>query len=74
MKKAIVGVVLALIVACSLGGCGAAEAQTKGKGDRWGYKNVPAGGGSVEGFNDLGAEGWELVMVGGGYWFKRKLP
>jgi hypothetical protein len=81
MKKAIVGVVLALIVACSLGGCGSAEAQTTGKGDRWEYTAFAYDmqNRGKESFiskaNELGKDGWELVCEGGyNYIFKRKLP
>jgi hypothetical protein len=80
MKKVIFGVILALIVACSLGGCGSAEAQTtqkeaKGK-NRWEYTSVTGSGlkDCVGKANKLGEDGWEIVLYSDGVLvFKRKL-
>jgi hypothetical protein len=82
MKKAIFGVILAVIVACSFSGCGKAEAQTahkenKGKVNHWEYTSVTGGGlkGCMEKANKLGGEGWEIVLYSEGVLvFKRKIP
>jgi hypothetical protein len=67
MKKVIFGAVLAVVVAISLGGCGSADAQTKGKGDRWEYTVLEVDKYKVEKVvadcNKLGEQGWEYVGV-----------
>jgi len=87
MKKAVFGVVLAVVVAISLGGCGSAEAQIRELPARWEYKLVRHMLGQAESqSNALGKEGWEMVSCSvdlnqsGGdrqnivLFFKRKLP